>query len=212
MTRERHVLYAVAALLAAGCASIPETRFYTLSEPSGISEASDSMLSLSSSPVFIDVMPVRVPERLARPQLVIRTQGQASRLFILEQDRWSSHFNHELRDAFATRIASRIGAINETRGRRGADQPAYRIAIELSQFDAVVGKAVNARFDWTITRTTNSRGAACYSELSESVGGGIDGVVEGVRQAVSRVAGEISRNLAELDTGQAVVCPSPRGE
>lgn len=211
MTRERHFLYGAVALLAAGCASIPEARFYTLAEPSGISEASDSRLSLSSKPVFIDVMPVRVPERLARPQLVIRTQGQASRLLILEQDRWPSHFNHELRDAFTTQIASRIGAISETRGRRRPDQPAYRIAIELSQFDAVVGKVVNARFDWIITRTTDNRGAACYSELSEPVSGGIDGMVGGVRQAVSRVAGEISRNLAELDTGQAVVCPPLKG-
>ncbi|HVW63919.1 MAG TPA: PqiC family protein [Nitrosospira sp.] len=210
MTRRRYVLFGAAVLLGAGCASIPETRFYTLAEPSGSSEASDSRLPLSSSPVFIDVMPVNVPERLARPQLVIRTKGQASQLLILEQDRWSSHFNHELRDAFATRIASRIGAINETRGRREPGQPAYRIAIELNRVDAVLGGAVNARFGWTITRTTDSRGAACYSELSEPVSAGIDGVVEGVRRAVSQVAEEISRNLSELDTGQAVVCPSRR--
>lgn len=213
MTGSRYVLYgAIAlALLGGGCASVPETRFYTLSEPPGISEARDSTLPLSSGPVFIEVMPVNVPERLARPQLVVRTKGQAPQLFILEQDRWSSHFNHELRDAFATRIADRIGAINETRGSREPGQHGYRIAIELGQFDAVMGDAVRARFGWTITRTTDGRGAACYSELSEPAGGGIDGTVEGVRRIVSRVATEISRNVAELDAGQAAVC-SPRIE
>jgi uncharacterized lipoprotein YmbA len=213
MTGGRYVLHGVIALalLGAGCASVPETRFYTLSGPPGASETRDSTLPLSSAPIFIDVMPVNVPERLARPQLVIRTKGQAPQLFILEQDRWSSHFNHELRDAFATRIASRIGAINETRGSREPGQPGYRIAIELVQFDAVVGDAVRARFGWTITRTTDGRGAACYSELSEPAGGGIDGAVEGVRRIVSRVAAEISRHVAELDTGQAAVC-SPRIE
>src|SRR5687768_4990935 len=106
MTRELHVLYGAVALLFAGCVSVPEARFYTLSESSAISEARNPRLSLSSSPIFIDVMPVNVPERLARPQLVVRTKGEAPQLFILEQERWASHFNHELRDAFATRIAS----------------------------------------------------------------------------------------------------------
>jgi uncharacterized protein len=212
MTRGRPVLYGAVALLVAGCVSIPEARFYTLSESSessAISEARDPRLSLSSSPIFIDVMPVNVPERLARPQLVVRTKGQAPQLFILEQERWASHFNHELRDAFATRIAGQTGAINETRGNREPGQTGYRIAIELGQFDAVVGDAVNARFGWMITRTTDGRGAACYSVLSEPVGGGIDGVVEGVRRVVSRVAAEISSNLVELDTGQGATC-SPR--
>jgi uncharacterized lipoprotein YmbA len=213
MTGSRYVAYGAVLLAAlAGCASIAETRFYTLSGPSELSEARDSSSPLSSGPIFIDVMPVNVPERLARPQLVVRSRGQAPQLFILEQDRWSSHFNHELRDAFATQIASRTGAINETRGSRMPGLTGYRIAVELGQFDAVVGEAVNARFAWTITRTTDGRGAACYSEVAEQVGGGIDGVVEGVRRAVSRVAAEISRTLVELDTGQAAACSPRRGQ
>lgn len=199
-----------AALLAAGCASAPETRFYTLSDPLQSSEPKDSLpRSLPSSspgPIFIDVMPVTVPERLARPQLVVRTKGQETQLFILEQERWSSHFNYELRDAFATRIANQIGAINETRGSRSPDQSGYRIAIELSKFDAIVGDQVQARFSWTVTRTTDGRTAACYSTLSESVSGGIGGVVKGVQRMVSSVAADISRNLIELDMGLAATC------
>ena len=72
----RYFLYGALVLLVAGCISVPDARFYTLSEPSessessAISEARDRRLSLSSGPIFIDVMPVNVPERLARPQLV----------------------------------------------------------------------------------------------------------------------------------------------
>lgn len=202
-----------AVLLAAGCASVSETRFYTLSDPAPSSEPKDSLSrslpSSSPGPIFIDVMPVTVPERLARPQLVVRTKGQATQLFILEQERWSSHFNYELRDAFATRIANQIGAINETRGSRSPDQPSYRIAIELGKFDAIVGDQVQARFGWTITRTTDGRNAACYSMLSEPVSGGISGVVKGVQRMVSSVAADISRNLIELDTGLAATCAAP---
>ena len=201
-------------LLAAGCASVPETRFYTLSVSSGASEVKDAAghsRQAGSKPIFIDVMPVSVPERLARPQLVVRTQssGQDTQLFILEQDRWSSNFNYELRDAFATGIANQIGAINESRGSRAPDQPGYRIAVELSQFDAIVGDKVRARFGWTVTRSTDGRGVACYSTISESVSGGIQGVVKGIQRVVSSVAADVSRSLIELDTGHAAIC-APR--
>src|SRR5437879_3464881 len=102
------------ALLVTGCASVPETRFYTLSAPPEPSETKIAARD-SSIPIFIDVLPVNVPERFARPQLVVRSKGSGAetQLFILEQDRWSSPFNYELRDAFATGIANQTGAVNE---------------------------------------------------------------------------------------------------
>lgn len=212
----RNILGIMAALLFSGCASIPETRFYTLSAPSGPTEAKQAS-QRSSMPVYVEVMPVIVPERLARPQLVVRSlgSGQEAQLFILEEHRWSSHFNDELRDAFATGIVNQTGAIRETRGASGAytpDRPVYRIAIELGQFDAIVGDRVQARFSWAIRRSTDGRSAACYAAISEPVDGGIDGVVKGIQRLVSNVVGDISKNLTELDTGNAATCkPYRRG-
>ncbi|SOD42088.1 PqiC family protein [Nitrosovibrio sp. Nv4] len=200
----------MAALWAAGCASVPETRFYTLSAPFRPSTVEDRM-PRSITPVYIEVMPVSVPERLARPQLIVRSQGlgQETQLFVLEQDRWASHFNDELRDAFAAGIAGQTGAISEARGARPAhapDQPVYRIAIELSQFDAVVGERVKARFSWAITRLTDTRSAACYAAISEPVDAGISGVVKGIQRVVSTAVEDISKNLIEMDTGHPVTC------
>jgi uncharacterized lipoprotein YmbA len=207
----RSMFYMMVALLAAGCVSVPETLFYTLSVPFEPSEARDA-LQRASTPVYIDVMPVTVPERLARPQLVVRSRGsgQETQLLLLEQDRWSSHFNDELRDAFAAGIANQTGAINETRGARQTgntpDRPVYRIAVELGQFDAIVGDRVQARFGWAITRSTDGRSAACYAAISEPVSGGIEGVVKGVQRVVSSAVVDVSKNLIELDTGQAATC------
>lgn len=202
----RGILGMMGALLAAGCASVPDTRFYTLSVPSKPSEATDAS-QRSPAPIYIEVMPVNVPERLARPQLVVRSRGseQETQLFILEQDRWSSHFNKELRDAFAMAIADQTGAVNEPRARK-SDQPVYRIAIELSEFDAIVGDRVQARFNWGITRSTDGRGAVCYAVISEPVSGGIEGVVKGVQRAVSSAVAEVSKNLLELESGRAATC------
>jgi|SRR3954447_7190012 uncharacterized lipoprotein YmbA len=203
----RSVFAMITALLAASCASVPETRFYTLSvrsEPSGLK----GLPRDSSIPIFIDVLPVNVPERLARPQLVVRSRGSGpeTQLFILEQDRWSSSFNYELRDAFASGIANQTGAVNDARRTRAPDQIGYRIAIELSQFDAIVGDSVKARFGWTITRPADARSAACYAEITEPATGGIEGVVEGVQRAVASVVADVSKNLIELDTGHVPTC------
>ena len=93
----------LAAMFLAGCASVgKKNTFYTLSIPSEV-QATESYLGHPAKPIFIDVMPVIVPERLARPQLVINIKDKETQLLILEQARWSSHFHNELRDAFAGR-------------------------------------------------------------------------------------------------------------
>ena len=192
--------------LAASCASVGEkTKFYTLSVPSD-TRGKDPYPGYSVTPIFIEVMPVSVPERLARPQLVVSSKGQDGELLVLEQARWSSPFNLELRDALAAAIAGKIGAIKVIRRGRLAGQPIYRIAIELSQFDATVGGRVNARFDWTITHSTQARSAACYSVISESAGDSIESLVKGIQHVVAAAAESISENLMQLNGGGAASC------
>ena len=206
-TLGRSAFFMIAASLAAGCASVPETRFYTLSVGSEPPEMKLLPRDLSK-PIFIDILPVNVPERLARLQLVVRSRdsGPETQLFILEQDRWSSPFNYELRDAFASGIANLTGAVNRARRGRAPDQIVYRIAIELSQFDAIIGDSVKARFSWTITRPIDARSAACYAVITEPVAAGVEGVVEGVQRAVAGVAAGISKNVIELDMGRVPTC------
>jgi len=192
--------------LAASCASVGEkTKFYTLSVPSD-TRGKDPYPGYSVTPIFIEVMPVSVPERLARPQLVVSSKGQDGELLVLEQARWSSPFNLELRDALAAAIAGKIGAIKVIRRGRLAGQPIYRIAIELSQFDATVGGRVNARFDWAITHSTQARSAACYSVISEPAGDSIESLVNGIQHVVAAAAESISENLTQLNGVGAASC------
>ncbi|MFC5475733.1 PqiC family protein [Paraherbaspirillum soli] len=190
-----------AALLLAACASAP-TRYYTLSAP-----LPDAAVA-QTPPIFIEVMPVAVPERLARPQLVVRPQGvQNARVEILEQDRWSSPFNNELRDALAGGIANRLGAVDVTRGGRPSSQAAYRIAVELRHYDAVPGAQVQATFGWTITRSDDSRSAACQLSVTEAVNGaGMDALALGVQRAVAAAAAAISANVTALQANRTVQC------
>ncbi|HWW07098.1 PqiC family protein [Collimonas sp.] len=189
-----------AALLLAGCASAP-THFYTLSAPLPTTSAP----AAQDARIFIEVVPIAMPERLVRPQLVVRSAGSASsaRVDILEQERWSSSFNNELRDALANGIANRLGATDVSRNGRPTDQPVYRIAIELRQFDAVPGQQVQATYGWTISRSGSSRSSACQLSVTEAVAPGIDALVLGVQRTVADAVNGIAANLMAFKANPA---------
>lgn len=187
----------VTALLLAGCASAP-IHFYTLAAPAAAP-------AIQNSKLYIEVAPVSLPERLARPQLVVRSAGSASstRVDILEQERWSSPFNNELRDALASGIANRLGAIDVSRSGRPTDQPVYRIAVELREFDAVPGDKVQATYGWTISRSDSGRSSACQLNVAAAVNPGIDGLVLGVQRTVADVVSAIAANITAANPATA---------
>ena len=188
-----------AASVLAGC-SVTPTRFYTLAVPSAVGTSK----AVGSQNLYIEVPPIGVPERLARPQLVVRAQN--TRVDILEQDRWSSPFNYELHDALASGLANQLGAVDVTRGGRPSGSPGYRIAIDLREFDAAPGDKVRALFGWTITRSDDGRNASCQLAVTEPVSGGIDALVAGVQRAVAETVNGIAANVGTLATGNPTQC------
>lgn len=195
---------ALAAALLAACGSTPPTRFYTLS--AAPAPTAGALPAQGQAPqTFIEMLPVAVPERLARPQLVVRSD--AARLDVLEQERWSSPFNNELRDALAAGVANRLGAIDISRSGRQADQVSYRIAVELRDMDAVPGGQVQASFGWTVTRSDDRKSAVCRMTVAEPVTGGAPGdVVLATQKAVAGVAEAIANNVRALQSGQGAQC------
>ncbi|WP_165774430.1 PqiC family protein [Herbaspirillum robiniae] len=194
---------ALAAALLAACGSSPPAQFYTLSAPA--SASTNGAIPAQGPQTFIEVMPVAVPDRLARPQLVVRSD--ATRVDVLEQERWSSPFNSELRDALAAGVASRLGAIDISRSGRPADQVSYRIAVELRDLDAVRGGQVQASFGWTVTRSDDRRSTVCRMTVVEPVAGGAVGdVVLAMQKAVSGAADAIANNVKALQAGQGAKC------
>lgn len=197
------VFIAAAALVLAGCASRP-TRFYTLQAP----PLAATPATAQNARLFIEVSPIALPERLARPQLVVRSSGAnaGTRVDILEQERWSSPFNNELRDALASGIASRLGATDVSRSGRPTDQPVYRIAIELREFDAAPGDKVQATYGWTITRSDNAKTGACQLTVAQPVAAGIDALVLGVQRTVADAADAIAASVGSFKSGAAPAC------
>jgi uncharacterized lipoprotein YmbA len=179
-------------------------RFYSLAD------ANLAKSQAANSPVIaIEVLPVNVPERLKRPQIVI-TSKNTSQLKILEQDRWSSAFNDELQDAFVSGLSQQLNAIDISRGGRVANQPIYRIAIVLQQFTATPGEQVNANFGWAITRLNTdpreNKALSCQTTLSKTVGNDMNAVVKGIQETIAETIQAIATNVTSLNNGESGKC------
>jgi uncharacterized lipoprotein YmbA len=205
-----------AALTIGGCAA-PPVRYYSLAgavPDAGVPAAAvpAGAVGQNGAPIHIEVAPVGVPERLARPQMVIRNASRSAagpvspQVDVLEQQRWASSLDSELRDAFAAAIASRAGAVDVTRGGRLPGQPVYRIAIRVGQFDTILDRQVDAVFGWTITRSDDSRHAICEVPVSRPAGKGMDELVQAVKQVVAVAATNIATQLLQLQARGAADC------
>lgn len=196
----------IMALLMAGCASTAP-QYYSLADTAAPVRAVSAPAS-GAAPAYIELAPVAMPERFARPQLVVRGKGGAgsAEVDILEQHRWSSSFENELRDALGSGIAGRLGAVDATRFARPRGQPALRIAVQLRQFDAVEGSRVDASFNWTIRSTEEGATAACQLSLSEPVGSGIGALAQGMQRVTARLSDAVARSAAAMQANQAPPC------
>jgi uncharacterized lipoprotein YmbA len=200
--KKRSLLAALAlAALLSGCASTPDS-YYTLAA----SAPADQLAPRGDvSPIVIELAPVAVPERLARPQMVIRKPGQGSaEVQLLEQHRWASSFESELRDALASGIAARLGAIDATKGARQPGQNAWRIAVQLRQFDAVENAYIDAAFSWSARRSDGARSFACQWAGREPVATGIAALAQGAQRATSSAAQAIAVHVAALEAQDGV--------
>lgn len=209
----RMLLALAAAALAAGCASAPD-RYYTLAEPvaatiPGAAGTAGAAGPVPASGLFIDIAPVAMPERLARPQLVVsRTGMPGAEVALLEQHRWTSSFESELRDALAAGIATRLGATDVTKGARLAGAPVWRVAVQLQRLDLIEDQRADAAFSWTVRRADAERGTACRWSGTEAVaGGGIEALALGARHLTGRVSTQIARHVQALQADPAAACP-----
>ncbi|MET0541195.1 MAG: PqiC family protein [Variovorax sp.] len=199
---------AAATLLLAACAG-PADRFYSLAAPTSAPPAVSA--ASGGVPMWIEVAPLAVPERLARPQLVVRSGGatDAARVEVLDQHRWASSFESELRDALSSGIASRLGALDGTRGGRPAAAPVTRIAVQVRRFDVIDGSGVEADFGWTLRRAEQARVLVCQMRFAEPVAGtGYGALAEGAQRLTSNAAAAIARSVAALQANPEATCPA----
>ena len=169
--------------------------------------------------LHFEVAPVGVPERLARPQMVIRNEkrndkdGVSPRVDVLEQQRWSSSFDSELRDAFAGAIASRARRRRRDTGRAVAGPARLPGCHPVAVLRGDPGQASGRRLrldDHPLGRQPPRHlpdvGVATRRQRDGRTG------LRAVQQAVALAAQRIADQILQLQAHGSVVCETGEGK
>ena len=185
----------VAAVLAlAGCASSPQSSFYTLS-----ATAAPAAPSVAST-YGVSVGPVSVPETVDRPQMTL--QVSANQVAIDEFHRWAEPLAGGIAQAVAANLRSllgtaRIAAAPAVTG----GKPEYRVAMNVVRFESKLGDSATLDVLWTIGRGDDDAVRSGHSEVVQPAGSGYDALVAAHSRALARVSEDIAAAIRSLAGG-----------
>ncbi|SAK58012.1 PqiC family protein [Caballeronia ptereochthonis] len=198
--RSRAVRTVVRAIGAIGLATLtactsPPTRFYTLG-----TAPQPAIANGTASPSFpIDVRPVKVPVAVARSQLVV--QVNPSQVKVLEDDRWASSLQDEIRYALIAGVSQRAGAPGSSGAKavvRDEDVSDYQVAVDVQRFESWPDSHMLVDAVWNVRRSPDIETLICRSVVSEPVSGGYQAIVDGHRHAIGIIATQIAMMVRAL--------------
>ena len=172
-------------VLAAGCASTPPARFYSLS-------AAATPAAISSD-LSVAVGPVSIPGAVDRPQMVVASAANPVRLD--DFNRWAVPLQENLSSVIADNLAALLGTSRVTRfpktSSAGAD---FRVAIDVQRFDSIRGQWAVLDAVWTVRRMRDGFVQTHRTSVREPVQ---DDSFEALAAAHSRAAARLSQDIAE---------------
>ena len=175
----------VVVTFAAGCASTPASRFYTLSAAAAP--------AATSSDMSVVVGPVSVPAVVDRPQIVVSTGPNQVRPE--EFNRWAAPLQNSIARVVAENLVAMLGTprvilFSQTLG----GDVDYRAAIEVQRFESAPGEAATLDAVWTVSRTKDGKsqtGRTTVREVTQDKG------FDALAAAHSRAVARLSRDLAD---------------
>ena len=187
------------ASIGAGCTSAP-VRYYTLTPPPA------KTWPASETTFTIDVHVVRTPPQLNRSELMVRTGP--TEVMLLENERWASPVNDEIKDALRLELQRRLG---QTTGLR----PVFTkltLDIDVQQLEAELGQHAQLEASWSATlsaagpRSAGARAISCTFQADEKIHTGYAGMVEGYQREIAALADAIVAVLTNTAGGVDPSC------
>ncbi|MFC5430031.1 membrane integrity-associated transporter subunit PqiC [Paraburkholderia denitrificans] len=185
---------AAAATLLAGCAS-PPSHFYTLS-PSDDAAPAAASVTAGNPAWLIELAPVNVPPQVAKPQFVVQTD--ATRVLVLEQQRWASMPGDEIRRALSGDLTQQLRTIDVYGSPHPEGVPVYRVSVNVQRFESWPGSHALVDAVWSVRSLATQTVMTCRSVLNEPVGDGYDALVTGHRRAVAALSTAIASGVRAL--------------
>lgn len=192
----RTFLLVMATVWLAGCASSPQSRFYTLS-PLGPQAAKPS--SAATKRVAVSIAPVEIPDYLNRPQIV--TSNGRNELILAEFDRWAGSLSDNIAAVMAENLSLLLGSDRVQAVPRGRNEKSdYTLVMRLLRLDCLPGNQVTMKVQWTLS--TPAEGACVAARVSTCSEKLKDGRYDTAVAAVSSALGQVSREIAQEINGQ----------
>jgi uncharacterized protein len=171
--------------LAAGCASTPPTRFYTLSVAAAP--------AATSSQLSVVVGPVSVPAVVDRPEIVVTTGPNQVRLD--EFNQWASPLQNSIARVVAENLVGMLGTPRVILSAQALSADAdYRAAIEVQGFESAPGEAATLDAVWSVRRTKDGRTETGRTRAREAIQ---EKGYDALAAAHSRALGRLSRDIAD---------------
>ena len=179
------------AVVATGCSSAP-SRFYTLNptaKPDGLPAVDYAVV----------VGPVSIPAEVDRPQFTV--QVAPNRVAVDEFNRWAAPLGDNIACAVAGDLAVLLGTPRVAEVSLANFDPAYRVTIDIQQFESVPGKSVLVDAVWVVHKSAGGASQSGRTVASEPVSGDdFDALAAAHSRALAKVSGDIAAAIrAEAD-------------
>lgn len=186
----------VATGVVAGClsAAAPVTRFYLLT-PMAFSETEIKREGADAAP-SVEIAAVRLPQYLERPQIV--TRSSENRLELAEFDQWGGNLRKNLKRVLAMNLAGlleKAHVVVAPYGPSGLSD--FRVEVEVLQFERDSAGRVRLSAHWLLSKGSDRIPLVTRTTELEEPGDGDPLNFENTVMAMSRLAGNLSRTIAE---------------
>jgi hypothetical protein len=182
-----------------GCTSAP-VHYYTLAPPP------NKTLPAPETTLAIDVRVVHTPPQLNRAELMVRTGP--TEVTLLENERWASPVNDEIKDALRLELQRRLGRMTGLR-------PVFTkltLDIDVRQLEAEFGRYALIEASWSAAlsasgpRSNGARVTTCTFQADEKIHTGYAEMVEGYQREIAALADAIVAVLTSTASGIEASC------
>lgn len=145
-----HTVLAAALVCLAGCSS-PSPTFYALRADDASAAKSAAVSAVPTGAAALDVVvgPVTVPDMVDRPQIVTRNPDNT--IAMNEYARWASPLKLDIGRVVAADLAQRLGTARvSTIDVGGATPPVWRVRVDITRIDSVLGDSVTIDAQWVV--------------------------------------------------------------
>lgn len=189
MSAANALLAAVAVLaLAAGCATSPPARYYTLSgAPAPAAPASG---------VTVGVGPVAIPAAVDRPEIVVAVHE--NEVWLDEFNRWAAPLADGIALAVAADLAAQLATPRVVLLAQAGAGTEYRVALDVQRFESAPGSHALVDVAWTVSRRDGSAAGGRTVARESAPERGYDALAAAHSRALARVSADVATAIRAL--------------